>query len=77
MRARIKEKKSAQIYSTITMALLTIETFFGTEFRELFENFLRIFTIFYRGTVDLRHMDVQVSRKGTKFYGAECSEVFF
>ncbi len=60
-----------------TTALLTIETFFETEFRELSRNFPGTFQDFYKGTVDFRHMSVQVSRKCTNFYGGECSEVFF
>ena len=35
---------------------------------------MRTFTNFYRGTVDFRHMGVQVSRICTNFYGAECFE---
>ena len=46
----------------ITTALLTIEKNSETKFWELFENFLRTFTIFYRGTVNFRHMGMQVSR---------------
>jgi hypothetical protein len=33
---------------------------------------VRTFTIFYRGTVDFRHMGVQVSRMCTNFCGVEC-----
>ena len=57
------------------MALLTI--ILRIFLRPSFENFLRTFTNFYKGTVDFRHMGVQVSRKCTNFYGGEYSEVFF
>jgi hypothetical protein len=57
-----------------TMALLTIEKNFETKFWELCKNFLRTLTIFYWGTVDIRHMGVQVSRICTNLYRAECFE---
>ena len=43
--------------------------FLGENGRELGENFVRTFTNFDRGTVDFRHMGVQVSRINTKVYG--------
>ena len=45
--------------------------FLGENGRELGENFVRTFTNFDRGTVDFRHMGVQVSRINTKVYGSE------
>ena len=68
----------------ITTALLTIETFlrpscgnFAGTLQELCRNFAGTLQDFDVGTVDFKHMDMQVSRKYTNFYGAECSEVFF
>jgi hypothetical protein len=55
----------------ITTARVTIENFWARSGRELYENFLRTFTNFDRGTVDFRHMGVQVSRINTKVYGSE------
>jgi hypothetical protein len=40
------------------------------------ENLLRTFTNFDRGTVDFRHMGVQVSRIYTIFYGESVLEIF-
>ena len=64
-------------YILTTMALLTIEIFLRPSFENLPGTFQDPFQDFYRGTVDFRHMGVQVSRKYTNFYGGECSEVFF
>ena len=59
-------KRSRSIIST--KARVTIENFWARSGRELGENFLRTFTNFDRGTVDFRHMGVQVSRINTKVY---------
>ena len=60
--------------AVVTTALLTIETNFETKLWELCKNFARTLTIFYRGTVDFRHMGMLVRRICTTFYGAECLE---
>jgi hypothetical protein len=54
-----------------TTARVTIETFWARSGQDASKKWARTFTDFDIGTVDFTHVGVQVSRKCTKFYGAE------
>jgi hypothetical protein len=62
--------------NTNTMTRVTIEKFWVRSRRELGEKRERTFTNFDRGTVDFRHMGVQVSRIYTEVYGESVFEIF-
>ena len=60
----------------ITTARVTIENFWARRGRDAGETRARTFTNFDRGTVDFRHMGVQVSRMNTEVYGKSILDIF-
>jgi len=62
--------------SNYCTAWVTIENFWARRGRDAGETRASTFTIFYRGTVDFRHMGVLVSRICTVFYVESVLKIF-
>jgi hypothetical protein len=58
------------------MVRVTIEKFWARNGRELGEKRARTFTNFDGGTVDFRHLGIQVSKINTQVYGESVQEIF-